>query len=66
MFQLAIGSLTEPYIYLCIYMYTVPFETISVFAHGDTSSLPTVFAAKSPRLEENRKQGKDESNRMPW
>ena len=45
--------------------YTVPLETISAFACGNTSSLPIVFTAKSPRLDENRNPGKDESNRMP-
>ena len=44
---------------------TVPLETISAFACGNTSSLPIVFTAKSPRLDENRNRGKDESNRMP-
>ena len=44
---------------------TVQLETISAFACGNTSSLPIVFTAKSPRLDENRNRGKDESNRMP-
>ena len=45
--------------------HTVPLETISAFACGNTSALPIVFTAKSPRLDENRNRGKDESNRMP-
>ena len=44
---------------------TVPLETISAFACGNTSSLPIVFTAKSPRLDKNRNRGKDEINRMP-
>ena len=49
----------------CSALFTVPLETISAFACGNTSSLPIVFTAKSPRLDENRNRGKDESNRMP-
>ena len=35
------------------------------FARGKTSSLPNVIAANSPRWDENRNRGKDESNRKP-
>ena len=44
---------------------TVPLETMGPFARGKTSSLPNVTAANSPRWDENRNRGKDESNRKP-
>ena len=44
---------------------TVPLETMGPFARGKTSSLPNVIAANSPRWDENRNRGKDESNRKP-
>ena len=44
---------------------TVPLETMGPFAGGKTSSLPNVIAANSPRWDENRNRGKDESNRKP-
>jgi len=44
---------------------TVPLETMEPFARGKTLSLPNVVAANSPRWDENRDRGKDESNRKP-
>ena len=44
---------------------TVLLETMGPFARGKTSSLPNVIAANSPRWDENRNRGKDESNRKP-
>ena len=46
-------------------LYTVSLETMGPFARGKTSSLPNVIAANSPRWDENRNRGKDESNRKP-
>ena len=48
-----------------IVSYTVPLETTEPCARGKTSSLPNVFTANSPRWDENRNRGKDESNRKP-
>ena len=50
---------------LVINLSTVPLETMGPFARGKTSSLPNVIAANSPRWDENRNRGKDESNRKP-
>ena len=44
----------------------IPLETISAFARGNTLSLSILFIGKSPRLDKNCNQGKDESKRMPW
>ena len=46
-------------------LYRVPLETTEPCARGKTSSLPNVFTANSPRWDENRNRGKDESNRKP-
>ena len=44
---------------------TVPPETIGPFARGKASSLPNVIATNSPRWDEKRNHGKDESNQKP-
>ena len=44
---------------------TVPLETTEPCTRSKTSSLPNVFTANSPRWDENRNRGKDESNRKP-
>ena len=44
---------------------TVLVQTMGPLAHGKTSSLPNVIAVNSPRRDENRNHGKDESNQKP-
>ena len=44
---------------------TVPLKTKEPHARDKTSSLPNVFTANSPRWDENRNRGKDESNQKP-
>ena len=75
--SIKVYKIYKNYLYLFVYAkkkitiqsslnsHTVPLETMGPFVRGKTSPLPIVIAANSPRWDENRNRGKDESNRKP-